>query len=413
VIANDDMERVGTLVGKYRLVGLLGSGAMGAVYSAEDRERRKPVAIKVLHKVLSASKEAEARFRREAFVGVRLSHPNCVAVLDSGATDDGSFYLVMELLEGESLGDLLEREGRLSPRRALRITRHVLRGLDHAHRQSIVHRDIKPDNIFITRRGDDPDFARILDFGIAKLIGDSAQNALTQAGIAIGTPKYLSPEQAVGGTLDGRSDLYSLSIVLFEMLAGRTPFGDREPLKTLFAHVSDPVPTFAQIDPLLAVPPEVELLVRDGLTKMPADRIPSAREYRARIERLIGPETRQRSGRRTGVVIAAGVAIAAAIGVGVVASRGGGKDHPSSGTAASDAPPNPAVGTAIDALEKGKTCAARKSAVDQLRVLGDPRAIPALERARAKPRRGKNPNACLQADADAAIAELSAKRPHD
>jgi serine/threonine-protein kinase len=415
VIEGDALDLIGrTFADRYQIVGVLGQGAMGAVYSAEDRASGKPLAIKVLHKFLSSSKEAEARFAREAFVGIRLAHPNCVSVVDSGATDDGSFFLAMELLQGESLGDLLEREGRLPWPRALHIARHVLRGLEHAHRESVVHRDIKPDNIFLTRRGNDADFARILDFGIAKLIGDSAQHGITQAGIAIGTPKYLSPEQAVGGTLDGRSDLYSLSIVLYEMLAGRTPFGDREPLKTVMAHVSEPVPAFADVAPEAAVPPAVEALVRAGLAKLPADRIPSATAYLARIDALIGPDRRAR--RRT-IAIAgvAGLAIAGAIGI-AVAARSGGGDAPASGAASASgtAPANAqAVDAALAALENGKTCAARRSAVAELHTLGDPRAIPALQRARTRLRRGKNLNACLAADADDAIAALSRLMPAD
>jgi serine/threonine-protein kinase len=417
MLGNDAMEQIGRLVGgRYKLVGLLGTGAMGAVYSAEDRDRSEPRAIKVLHKYLSASKEAEARFRREAFVGEKLIHPNCVGVLDSGATDDGSFFLVMELLEGESLGDLLAREGPLAWQRALRITRHVLRGLEHAHRASVVHRDIKPDNLFVTRRADGSEFTRILDFGIAKLIGSSAQNALTQAGIAIGTPKYLSPEQAVGQDLDGRCDLYSTSVVLYEMLTGRTPFGDREPLKTLMAHVSEPVPTFAQIAPKLAVPPEVELLVRDGLAKMPADRIASAGDYIARIDRLIGPEPRPRTQKRRSLAVVAGLAVAAVVAIGVVVgvSFGGGGDKAAASAATTDAAPanRAEVDAALDMLEHGKTCAIRRSAVAQLRAFGDPRALPALEKARARPRRGKSSNACLQDDADAAIAALHDTRAH-
>jgi serine/threonine-protein kinase len=277
------------IAGAYRITGLLGTGAMGSVYRAEEVERGTPVAIKVLKKHLGASKEAGARFQREAFVGVRLLHPNCVAVSDFGPTDDGSFYLAMELLDGRPLADVIDRGGPMPWRRALHIARHVLAGLDHAHRESIVHRDIKPDNVLLVERDGDPDFAKILDFGIAKLIGDVAGQALTAAGITVGTPNYLSPEQASGGALDGRSDLYSLSIVLYEMLTGKTPFGDREPFKTLIAHTREPVPAMAALAPGVEVPPAVEALVRDGLAKRPDDRISSAASYIARIDALLAP----------------------------------------------------------------------------------------------------------------------------
>ena len=416
----DATELVGaTIADRYRVVGLLGTGAMGAVYRADDRSSGAPVAIKVLHRDLCASKEAQARFQREALVGIKLAHPNCVSVLDSGSTGDGSFFMVMELVQGESLGDLLEREKVVPWRRALRIARHALRGLEHAHRESVVHRDIKPDNILVTRTGRDADFARILDFGIAKLVGDSVQNAITQAGIAIGTPKYMSPEQAVGGTIDGRTDLYSLSIVLYEMLTGRTPFGDREPLKTLFAHVSEPVPTFAEIAPDVAVPPEVEALVRAGLAKTSDDRIKTAGAYIERIDALIGRESR----RRRPVAIAAAAAIVAVGALAAFAAGGHALDRaPSAATALATPAPSPpraapaptrAFDAALDMLANGKTCATRRKAVDDLRALGDPRAIPALQRARTRPYRGRNLNACLTAAANDSIAALSARRGRD
>ena len=343
----------------------------------------------------------------------------------------------MELLDGESLGDLLDREGILPWRRALHLARHVLRGLDHAHRESVVHRDIKPENIQVSNRDGDPDYARILDFGIAKLIGDVAGQAITQAGISIGTPSYLSPEQAAGGAIDGRSDLYSLSIVLYEMLAGKTPFGDREPLKRLFAHATEEPPTFAQIAPGVSVPAGVEQLVRDGLAKRPDDRIGSAAEYLVRIEALLGPATRattepepaapppsrpptiaepRRPRGRRRVALAAVVLAALAGGVYAFSTRG--DDRPLEVPASAAAAPRPAlaavppeVTAAIQALENGKTCTLRRKAVKRLEVLGHPSAIPHLEKARSRPRRGKNTNACLRAAADAAIEHLS--RRHD
>ena len=440
----DDRGLVGTVVaGSYRVTALLGAGAMGKVYRAEDVERGTPVALKVLHAFLSANKEAGARFRREAFVGVRLLHPNCVAVLDFGTAADGSFYLAMELLEGESLGDRLDREGAMPWPRALRIARHVLRGLDHAHRESVVHRDIKPDNIFLPDRDGDPEFARVLDFGIAKLVGDVAGQAITQAGISIGTPSYLSPEQAVGGALDGRSDLYSLSVVLYEMLAGRTPFGHLEPMKRLLAHVAEPVPALGDVAPGVEVPPEVEALVRDGLAKKPEERIASAAEYLVRIDALLAPvaavarpparsqlapaaaepvaapatistRPRRRPRPRRALAVAA-LVVAAATAAVAWRSVGGGSSlvHRAEPVAAAERLPSPPppmapeVRAAIETLENGKTCAVRRKAAVRLKTLGDPRAIPHLEKARSRPRRGKNTNACLKAPAIAAIEHLS------
>jgi serine/threonine-protein kinase len=278
------------LQGRYRVDAKIGAGGMGAVYRGEHVAIGKPVAIKVLHPRLGGSVEAGERFRREAFVGGKIGHANCVAVYDFGETEDGAFYLVMELLGGESLGDVLDREGRLPWRRALHIARHVLRGLGHAHDHGVVHRDIKPDNIFLARTEDDPDLAKLLDFGIAKLVGTGGAT-ITQAGITVGTPAYLSPEQAFGSELDGRSDLYSLSVVLFEMLAGRTPFADRDLMAMLTAHAVADVPRIADVAPEADVPAGVEALVRDGLAKQPGDRVASAADYVARIDELLGRAT--------------------------------------------------------------------------------------------------------------------------
>jgi serine/threonine protein kinase len=424
----EDQLASGVIVNdSYRIAGVLGTGAMGTVYRAEDVQRSTPVALKVLHGFLATSKEASARFRREAFVGVRLVHPNCVPVLDFGAMPDGSFFLAMELVGGESLGDLLDREGPLPWPRALRIARYVLRGLDHAHGDGIVHRDIKPDNIIITPRDGEPDFARILDFGIAKLV-DANSHAITRAGMSVGTPSYLSPEQAVGGVIDARCDLYSLSIVVYEMLTGKTPFGDLEPRKRLYAHAAAPVPTFAEIAPGIEIPRDVEELVRACLAKEPEARLATAAKYLERIEALLAPApspspspappTRARRRRsRSGVWLALGAAaMVACVTLAVVRPWSSAPPVATSATPALGAPPEPAaltpdVRVAIDALERGKTCKARRNAVARLRALDQPSAIPFLEKARNRPVGGRNANACLTSFADAAIAHLS--RPRD
>jgi hypothetical protein len=284
---DDDAMLGRVLDGRWKITDLIGAGGMGAVYRVQHATIGKPMAVKVLHPRLGTKGDWAKRFEREAQVGGKIGHPNCVAVSDFGTLDDGSFYLVMELLQGESLGDVLDREAPLPWRRALHITRHVLRGLGHAHEHGVVHRDIKPGNIFLARTDDDPDFAKILDFGIAKLVGEGG-TTITQAGITVGTPAYLSPEQAFGGELDGRSDLYSLSVVLYEMLTGRTPFGDRDMVAMLTAHaVADP-PAMGDIAPDAAIPPPVEALVRQGLAKQPGDRFQNASEYVARIDDLLG-----------------------------------------------------------------------------------------------------------------------------
>ena len=279
----DDLEdRVGsTIDGRYCLKELVGSGGMGAVYRAEHVTIRRPVAVKLLHPGLAEVPELARRFEREAFAIGRIDHPNCVKVSDFGKLDDGSLYLVMEFLEGESLGDVLAREGCLTPASSLHVARHVLTGLAHAHRAGIVHRDIKPDNIVLVNRDGDPQFAKVLDFGIAKLVDEAVEEGaekLTQAGVTFGTPTYISPEQAIGDVADERADLYSLTVVLYEALAGRPPFTASDRLEVLAMHAGRPAPTLAQHMGNRAFP-EVEALVARGLAKQKSDRFGSAGEY--------------------------------------------------------------------------------------------------------------------------------------
>ena len=184
-----DDERVGTVIdGRYRIDALVGRGGMGVVYKAEHVAIRRTVALKLVHGSLAGVPELRSRFEREARAIGTIEHPNCVNVSDFGALDDGSLFLVMEFLDGRSLGEVLEREHHLRPRRALRILRNVLTGLAHAHQMGVVHRDIKPDNIFLTGSGSD-EGAKILDFGIAKVVDGAEDDVkLTQAGVAFGTP---------------------------------------------------------------------------------------------------------------------------------------------------------------------------------------------------------------------------------
>jgi serine/threonine-protein kinase len=272
------------LDGRYRVDAVLGAGGMGRVYKAEHTGIGRAVAIKVLHARLGGSSEAAKRFQREAMASGRLDHPNIVGVSDFGTLDDGSLYLVMEALEGESLGKRLERDRRIPWPEALLIIRSVLAGLRHAHDKGVVHRDIKPDNIFLAKK-DGETVVKILDFGIAKLYAGNADDpASTRAGLTVGTPAYLSPEQAVGGTISPASDLYSTSIVLYEMLAGRAPFIDEEPLTMLTSHVSKDPPPFAEVAPDLELPPGIEAVVQRGLAKISAERIGNALDYMQQLD---------------------------------------------------------------------------------------------------------------------------------
>ena len=284
----DERLSIGTVLdGRYRIDAVLGTGGMGRVYRGEHTGIGRAVAIKVLHADLNRNREAAQRFQREAIASGRLDHPNIVGVSDFGVLDDGACFLVMEALEGESLGARLEREKRIPWREALAILRGVLAGLHHAHERGVVHRDIKPDNIFLARKNDEL-VVKILDFGIAKLYAGTADDpASTRAGLTVGTPAYLSPEQAVGGEIKPASDIYSASIVLFEMLVGRAPFEDTDPLAMLGAHVGRPPPALHELAPDLVLPPEIEEMVQHGLVKIAADRIPSATDYLERIDSIL------------------------------------------------------------------------------------------------------------------------------
>lgn len=275
------------LDGRYRVDGVLGKGGMGRVYRGEHTGIGRAVAIKVLHPDLGKNKEASQRFQREAIASGRLDHPNIVGVSDSGFLEDGCPYLVMEVLEGEELGKRLEREKRIPWPEAIELMRGVLAGLRHAHEKSVIHRDIKPDNIFLARK-DGEVIVKLLDFGIAKLVAGSGDDpATTRAGLTVGTPAYLSPEQAVGGEIKPATDLYSASVVFYEMLAGRPPFEDTDPLAIMTAHVSREAPTFAEVAPDLQLPAGLEDVVRHGLEKVSAERTQSSNEYLAALDHVL------------------------------------------------------------------------------------------------------------------------------
>jgi serine/threonine protein kinase len=287
----DDALEVGSVLdGRYRIDGVIGGGGMARVYRAEHLGSSGPVAIKVLHTSLSRSSHAVARFRHETTTSGRLIHPNIVTVTDFGVIADGRCFLVMEALEGETLADRLARERRIPWRDAVAILREVLRGLGHAHHQGVVHRDIKPENVFLLRGAGEP-LAKILDFGIAKLYarlqGDpQGDSRITQDGLTIGTPLYMSPEQTVGAAITPVADLYSSTVVLFEMLTGVPPFRRQDAIATMKAHLSARRPTLQQTAPDLELPDALEEIVRRGLAKQSAERIPSADAYLAALDRL-------------------------------------------------------------------------------------------------------------------------------
>src|SRR5215475_12547281 len=252
-----------TLDQKYYIESKLGVGGMGTVYCAGRLLIGDWVAVKVLHPDQTADPQAVERFRREAQTAARLKHPNVVAVYDFDVSREGLNYLVMELAEGESLRSLVDRQGTLAETDAAEIVRQVCAALDEAHRQSVVHRDIKPENILVQTTPGGLQ-VKVLDFGIAAL-HDVNAGRLTRTGAVVGTPHYMSPEQCLGEELDGRSDIYSLGIVLFEMLTGVVPFDSPTPTAIVVKHVNDPPPPPRTLNPKIS--PAVESVTLRALEK--------------------------------------------------------------------------------------------------------------------------------------------------
>jgi serine/threonine-protein kinase len=275
---------VGSVVsGRYRVDKLLGEGGMGAVYLAEHTHMRKRLALKVLHPEMSALPEVVARFEREAVAAAHIDHPHVAQATDFGRTDDGALFLVLEYIEGTSLRNALA-QGAFPPARALSIVRQIASALVRAHELGIVHRDLKPENVMLVARGDGVDFVKVLDFGIAKvpvdaLSGGAGGQVLTRMGSVFGTPEYMAPEQALGETVDGRADLYSLGTMFYEMLSGSIPFASAEGaemISVLAQQITAPPPPLASRG--AHVPPELEAIVMRLLAKQPADRPHDARE---------------------------------------------------------------------------------------------------------------------------------------
>ncbi|MEU6194049.1 protein kinase [Streptomyces sp. NPDC047061] len=266
--------------GRYQLRDLLGEGGMASVHLAYDAVLDRQVAIKTLHTELGREQAFRERFRREAQAVAKLTHTNIVSVFDTGEDEvDGSTmpYIVMEYVEGRPLGSVLEEDvrqyGAMPADKALRITADVLAALEISHEMGLVHRDIKPGNVMMTKRG----VVKVMDFGIARAM-QSGVTSMTQTGMVVGTPQYLSPEQALGRAVDARSDLYSVGIMLFQLVTGRLPFDADSPLAIAYAHVQEEPVAPSSIN--RALPPAVDALVARALKKNPNERFPTAESMR-------------------------------------------------------------------------------------------------------------------------------------
>jgi eukaryotic-like serine/threonine-protein kinase len=259
--------------GRYRVLNRVGSGGMADVYCAEDLQLGRNVALKIMHSRFAEDPEFVERFRREARNAAGLQHPNVVAVYDRGEWD-GNYYIAMEFLDGRSLKQLVQQEGPLAPERAIDLTVQVLRAARSAHRRGVIHRDLKPHNVLVDEEGR----AKVTDFGIAR----AGASDMTQTGSILGTAQYLSPEQAQGYSVDATSDLYSIGIMLYELLTGRVPFDGESAVSIALKHVNEwPVPP-SRLNP--EVTPELEGVVLRALEKDPARRFPDADAFIAALE---------------------------------------------------------------------------------------------------------------------------------
>lgn len=287
-----------TLDERYRIVSILGEGTMGAVYQAEQPDG-PPVAIKVLHEELGDQPELRERFEREARALFGFDHPNILTVYDYGIVD-GQPYLVMELLRGMTLDELVETE-LPPPEVAIRIVEDILEGLQHAHEQGAAHRDLKTENIWVQPKEDGTYGVKILDFGLVKFTDTarwSDERKLTMQGMVFGSPGYMPPEQCIGSPADERSDVYSMGVVLYELLTGEWPFMEENQVMMLQAHISKLPPSIESGNPSLTIDPALEALYQRAMSKDPASRFPNAGAMLAAL-RAIDKPAMPRSSKKT------------------------------------------------------------------------------------------------------------------
>ena len=291
---------------RFKIVSLIARGGMGKVYRAEQAPLGRVCAIKVLNPNYNgdADPEFHRRFFREASITSKITHPNSVTIFDYGKTEDDIYFMAMEYLEGQTLHMALREGGVMNEIRVGKITSQICRALREAHKLGVIHRDLKPANIFLTRAGTRPapdasgsmppaaeeeeDFVKVLDFGLVKHLSERPEEQLTQTGLFMGSPKYMAPEQIQGGHVDERTDIYSLGIIMYEMLAGKVPFERATSVNILMAHVGEPPPPMRAVNPNLVCSPAFEEIVMSCIAKDPNERISSMDHLLQAIRRAHG-----------------------------------------------------------------------------------------------------------------------------
>jgi len=281
-----DDEMVGRVLdGKYRIESVLGRGGMGVVYAGLHTLLGKRVAIKILRVQFEDDADILSRFTQEARAASAIGSAHIIDITDFGEVEGGAAYFVMEYLDGEPLSAFMKRTGPVAPDRAVSIVEQICRGLQSAHKHGIVHRDLKPDNVFLLRRDDRSDFVKILDFGIAKVAG--AAGPRTRSGMVFGTPHYMAPEQAAGDPVDGRTDVYALGVILFELLVGKVPFDADSFMAILTKHMYSPTPSLSSMRADPDRSPNLDEIVMKAMNKRPEERWQSMDELRTALLEVV------------------------------------------------------------------------------------------------------------------------------
>lgn len=270
------------ILGQYAIRKKLGAGAMGAVYLAEQTTVKRPAVIKVLLPGRARDEGVRARFEIEAQAASQLNHPHIVTIYNYGVMGDGTLFMAMEFIDGESLEERLTK-GPMPVQRAALVADAIADALGEAHRRGVIHRDVKPSNVMLASRVKDGDFVKVLDFGVARLEGTE----VTTTGMVCGTPKYMSPEQLRGEKIDGRADLYSLGVVLYELVTGRAPFSAENAMGYVYQHATVKPPRPSEVAPKAKIPPSLDAFLERALAKLPRDRPATAEIFRDELKRAI------------------------------------------------------------------------------------------------------------------------------